>query len=261
MCNQSPNQRNRSPLQQISDRNAPSHPPTHTQQGPENAPSTTTPLRNQHDRSQNLIRTNTTNEPQTGARSRRFGSRKGKGEGAQTCHASSVCWNCCSHRSAAVRVASSGWWYSAASASFTAAVACASICAPPPPHARRGEPLLPHPHTLAPPPEPYPRRRRRRRCDLRRVRWICRRVGVGVGVGVGRVLERRRERNLKRGGRISMDGMDGWVETRRHETETETEMVRSLFKFSFCFLLVLRIKIWFYFWLLREIGAVELRWA
>lgn len=131
--------------------------------------------------------------------------------------------------------------------------------APPPPHARRGEPLLPHPHTLAPPPEPYPRRRRR--CDLRRVRWICRRVGVGVGVG--RVLERRRERNLKRGGRISMDGMDGWVETRRHETETETEteMERSLFKFSFCFLLVLRIKIWFYFCLLREIGAVELRWA
>ncbi len=80
-----------------------------------------------------------------------------------------------------------------------------------------------------------------------------------MGVGVGRVLERRRERNLKRGGRISMDGMDGWVETRRHETETEME--RSLFKFSFCFLLVLRIKIWFYFWLLREIGAVELRWA
>lgn len=82
---------------------------------------------------------------------------------------------------------------------------------------------------------------------------------MGVGVGVGRVLGRRRERNLKRGGRISMDGMDGWVETRRHETETEME--RSLFKFSFCFLLVLRIKIWFYFWLLREIGAVELRWA
>lgn len=84
-----------------------------------------------------------------------------------------------------------------------------------------------------------------------------------MGVGVGRVLERRRERNLKRGGRISMDGMDGWVETRRHETETETEteMERSLFKFSFCFLLVLRIKIWFYFCLLREIGAVELRWA
>lgn len=147
MCNQSPNQRNRSPLQQISDRNAPSHPPTHTQQGPENAPSTTTPLRNQHDRSQNLIRTNTTNEPQTGARSRRFGSRKGKGEGAQTCHASSVCWNCCSHRSAAVRVASSGWWYSAASASFTAAVACASICAPPPTRAARGAPPPTPTHT------------------------------------------------------------------------------------------------------------------
>ena len=38
---------------------------------------------------------------------------------SSTCHASSVRWKSCSHRSACIRNVSSGWWYSAFRASFT----------------------------------------------------------------------------------------------------------------------------------------------
>ena len=44
---------------------------------------------------------------------------------SSTCHASSVRWKSCSHRSACIRNVSSGWWYSAFRASFT--VFCSSI--------------------------------------------------------------------------------------------------------------------------------------